>query len=69
MNAIEIDEKLPGEKNAWDLCVIMKNNGLITKPTHDTIIRLTPPLCITRVQIQKSVGIIKKSLDELTSNM
>lgn len=65
MNAIELyEEKLNG-KTAWDLCLCLKANGLITKPTHETIIRLTPPLCITQEQIKKAVSIVKKSLDQL----
>lgn len=63
MNAIEIDcENAKG--SAWDLCCVFRENGLITKPTHDTIIRLTPPLCITESQLMECVQIIKKSLDQ-----
>jgi ornithine--oxo-acid transaminase len=63
MNAIEIDES-KAKGNAWDLCCIFKEHGLITKPTHDTIIRLTPPLCITEPELLECVQIIKKSLDQ-----
>ncbi len=66
MNAIELDETKTKGKSAWDLCCILKDNGLITKPTHDTIIRLTPPLCITEGQLHKAVEIIKLSLDQLS---
>lgn len=68
MNAIEIDEAKTHGRNAWDLCLYLKKNGLLTKPTHDTIIRLTPPLCITEAQIDESIAIIFHSLDELVRN-
>lgn len=63
MNAIEIDgDKAKG--SAWDLCVLFKEHGLITKPTHDTIIRLTPPLCISEDELVHCIGIIKTCLDK-----
>jgi ornithine--oxo-acid transaminase len=43
----------------------MKERGLLAKPTHDTIIRLAPPLCITEEQINEGVRILKESLDAL----
>ena len=48
-------------KVAWDICLAMKENGLIAKPTHDHIIRFTPPLIITREQMMEAVGIIKET--------
>lgn len=65
MNAIEMDETRTKGKTAWDLCMILKKNGLLTKPTHDTTIRLTPPLCITETELMECVEIIFRSLDEL----
>ena len=47
-------------KVAWDICLALKENGLIAKPTHDHIIRFTPPLIITREQMMEAVGIIKE---------
>ena len=48
-------------KVAWDICLGLKENGLIAKPTHDHIIRFTPPLIITREQMMEAVGIIKET--------
>lgn len=49
-------------KTAWDLCLALKENGLIAKPTHDHIIRFTPPLIITRDQMMEAIGIIRDTL-------
>lgn len=49
-------------KTAWDLCLALKENGLIAKPTHDHIIRFTPPLVITREQMMEAIGIIRDTL-------
>jgi ornithine--oxo-acid transaminase len=51
-------------KNAWDLCVALKNNGLLAKPTHGDIIRFAPPLIITEEQLMEGIEIIKKTLNE-----
>ncbi len=63
LNAIVIKPK--DGKEAWDVCIIMKENGLLAKPTHQHIIRFAPPLVITEEEIYESVTIIKKSLDEM----
>ncbi|MBL7137931.1 MAG: ornithine--oxo-acid transaminase [Bacteroidales bacterium] len=52
-------------KTAWDVCIRMKENGLLAKPTHDHIIRFAPPLIINEEQIHEAVGIIRRSLKEL----
>lgn len=44
---------------AWDICLALKEKGLIAKPTHDHIIRFTPPLIITRDQMMEAIGIIR----------
>lgn len=49
-------------KTAWDLCLALKEKGLIAKPTHDHIIRFTPPLIITRDQMMEAIGIIAETL-------
>jgi ornithine--oxo-acid transaminase len=49
-------------KTAWDVCLKMRDNGLLAKPTHDHIIRFAPPLIITEAQIREAVEIIKISL-------
>ena len=63
LNAIVI--KPTNGKEAWDVCLKMKENGLLAKPTHQHIIRFAPPLVITEEQIMEAVGIIKKSLEEI----
>ena len=60
LNAIVINHKNP--EAAWDICLELKNNGLLAKPTHGDKIRFAPPLTITKDQIVECVGIIDKSL-------
>ena len=62
LNAIVIKPK--HGKTAWDVCVAMKENGLLAKPTHDHIIRFAPPLVITREELSEAVGIIQKTMAE-----
>jgi ornithine--oxo-acid transaminase len=50
------------EKTAWDVCLKMRDNGLLAKPTHDHIIRFAPPLVINEQQILEAVDIISRSL-------
>ncbi len=52
-------------KTAWDVCLKLRDNGLLAKPTHDHIIRFAPPLVITEEQILEAVAIIKKSIEEM----
>ncbi len=63
LNAILINDT-PESKTAWNLCVAMKENGLLAKPTHGNIIRLAPPLVITEAQILECVAIIEKTVQE-----
>jgi ornithine--oxo-acid transaminase len=63
LNAIVIDHKNP--EAAWDICLAMKENGLLAKPTHGDKIRFAPPLIITKEQILESVDIIHQSLSIL----
>ena len=63
LNAIVINHS--NKNAAWDLCLQMKENGLLAKPTHGDKIRFAPPLVITRPQIDECVGIIRKSLEQL----
>ena len=58
LNAIVLDTE--DETYAWNLCIKFMENGLLAKPTHHYIIRLAPPLCITKEQIDESVAIIAK---------
>ena len=62
LNAIVIQPK--NGKTAWDVCVALKDNGLLAKPTHEHIIRFAPPLVITEKQIMEAVQIIKKTIEE-----
>jgi len=50
---------------AWDVCIALKNNGLLAKPTHEHIIRFTPPLIINEEQIIEALAIIEKTFAEL----
>ncbi len=63
LNAIVI--KHPNPEAAWELCLAMKENGLLAKPTHGDKIRFAPPLIITEFQIREAVAIIEKSLATL----
>jgi ornithine--oxo-acid transaminase len=51
-------------KTAWDVCLALKENGLLAKPTHEHIIRFAPPLVITEVQLREAIEIIKKTIIE-----
>jgi len=58
LNAVVVNSK---KKNvAWEICLQLKENGLLAKPTHDYIIRLAPPLTITKDELDQSIGIIQK---------
>ncbi len=59
LNAVVIRPK--NGKEAWDVCLAMKDKGLIAKPTHNHIIRFAPPLIITETQLMEAIGIIKES--------
>src|SRR5690606_12684520 len=50
---------------AWELCLELKERGLLAKPTHEDKIRLAPPLVITAAQIDECVEILEKSLEIL----
>ncbi|MFC7348094.1 ornithine--oxo-acid transaminase [Chryseobacterium zhengzhouense] len=63
LNAILINDT-PESSTAWNLCLKLKENGLLAKPTHGNIIRLAPPLVITEEQLLDCVKIIEKTLLE-----
>lgn len=65
LNAIIINDS-PDSKTAWNLCVQMKDNGLLAKPTHGNIIRFAPPLVMTETQLMECVAIIEKTILEYT---
>ncbi len=60
LNAIVIRPK--NGKTAWDVCVKMKENGVLAKPTHQDIIRFAPPLIITEEELYEAIDLIKKSI-------
>lgn len=60
LNAIVINET--ESVNAWDICVSLKDNGLLAKPTHGNIIRFAPPLVMDKAQMEECVSIIDKTL-------
>ena len=60
LNAVIIKPK--NGKTAWDVCLKLKDNGLLAKPTHDHIIRFAPPLVITEDQLMEAVEIIHDTL-------
>ncbi|KAL2358958.1 hypothetical protein RJZ56_008216, partial [Blastomyces dermatitidis] len=65
LNAAVIDESKTGGHTAWDLCMLMKEKGLLAKPTHQNIIRFAPPLVITEEELKKALSIIEQSVKEL----
>lgn len=61
LNAILINDSQEGSL-AWNICMALKENGLLAKPTHGNIIRFAPPLVISEEQLMDCVSIIKKTL-------
>ncbi len=59
LNAVVIKPK--NGKEAWDVCLAMKEKGVIAKPTHDHIIRFAPPLIINEEQLMEAIGLIKEA--------
>lgn len=63
LNAIVIKEK--DGVDAWDVCMKLKENGLLAKPTHGDIIRFAPPLVINEEQLMECVNIIRRTIESL----
>lgn len=63
LNAILINDT-EDSSTAWDICMALKENGLLAKPTHGNIIRFAPPLVITKEQLMDCVRIIKDTLKQ-----
>src|SRR5574343_374833 len=61
LNAIIVNDT-PDSSTAWDLCVQLKENGLLAKPTHGNIIRFAPPLVMNEEQLMECVAIIEKTI-------
>jgi len=62
LNAVVIKPK--DGKTAWDVCLKLRDNGLLAKPTHDHIIRFAPPLVITEPELKEAIDIIAKTINE-----
>ena len=67
LNAIVIDDD-EDSSTAWDICMKMKDNGLIAKPTHGNIIRFAPPLVISEAEVDESCEIIEQSIKEFSKS-
>ena len=65
LNAVVINDT-PDSSTAWELCVALKENGLLAKPTHGNIIRFAPPLVMTDNQLEACIAIIRKTVLEFS---
>ena len=63
LNAIVINDTEESE-TAWNICMQLRDNGLLAKPTHGNIIRFAPPLVMTEEQLRDCIEIIKKTITE-----
>jgi len=63
LNAIVINDT-ETSKTAWNICMKLRDNGLLAKPTHGNIIRFAPPLVISEEQLMECIDIIKKTITE-----
>ncbi|PQJ77940.1 ornithine--oxo-acid transaminase [Polaribacter porphyrae] len=63
LNAILINDT-EDSSTAWDICIKLRDNGLLAKPTHGNIIRFAPPLVMNEVQLRDCIAIIKKTISE-----
>lgn len=61
LNAVVINDTEESE-TAWNICVQLKKNGLLAKPTHGNIIRFAPPLVMTKPQLRECIGIISETM-------
>lgn len=68
LNAVVINDS-PESSTAWDLCVALKENGLLAKPTHGNIIRFAPPLVMTEEELLECINIIHKTIHEFVKNL
>lgn len=65
LNAIVINDS-PESSTAWDICVALKEEGLLAKPTHGNIIRFAPPLVMTEEQLHECCDIIERTVLKFT---
>jgi ornithine--oxo-acid transaminase len=66
LNAIVINDK-PDSQTAWNICLKLRDNGLLAKPTQGNIIRFAPPLVMTEDQLYECLDIITSTLVEFES--
>ncbi len=62
LNAVVINDS-PESSTAWDICVMLAENGMLAKPTHGNIIRFAPPLVMTREELIDCVSIIERTIE------
>jgi len=63
LNAVLINDT-EESSTAWDICIKLRDNGLLAKPTHGNIIRFAPPLVMNETQLMDCISIIKKTISE-----
>ncbi|MEL6924895.1 MAG: aminotransferase class III-fold pyridoxal phosphate-dependent enzyme, partial [Bacteroidota bacterium] len=63
LNAIVIND-VEESSTAWDICVKLRDNGLLAKPTHGNIIRFAPPLVMNEAQLEECCDIIERTILE-----
>ncbi|XP_044460751.1 ornithine aminotransferase, mitochondrial isoform X2 [Mangifera indica] len=68
-NAVEFDSKALSPVSAYDICLKMKERGVLAKPTHDTIVRLTPPLSISLEELEEGSKVLHDVLEVDLPNM
>lgn len=68
LNAVVIDESAASGRTAWDLCMLLKEKGLLAKPTHGNVIRFAPPLVISEEELRKALHVIGEALQELPTS-
>jgi ornithine--oxo-acid transaminase len=66
LNAVVINDS-EESSTAWDICVALKDNGLLAKPTHGNIIRFAPPLVMSEEQIHECCDIIEATISSFES--
>ncbi|KAL5731725.1 ornithine aminotransferase [Ranunculus cassubicifolius] len=63
LNAVELNNKALLPVSAYDICLQLKERGILAKPTHDTIIRLAPPLCVSADEIKEATKALSDVLE------
>ena len=64
LNAIVVNDSERNTQTAWNICLRLKENGLLAKPTHGNIIRFAPPLVINTNQMNECISIIIATIKE-----